>query len=72
MQTLEQRLFNGASALFEKAGLTMTLWQRNHAQKNAIDWAVDILTGKATEENFFDAINDTINDILAERETATI
>lgn len=70
--TIEQRLFNGAKALFEKAGLTMILWQRNHAQRDAIDWAVDIAQGKATEENFFDAINDTINDILAERETATI
>ena len=69
--TIEQKLFNAANAIYASAGLTPTPEQEQHNRRDAADWAAEILTGKATEADFFDAVKDTILDIFATREEAT-
>ena len=69
--TIEQKLFNAANAIYASAGLTPTPEQEQHNRRDAADWAADILTGKATEADFLEAIKDTILDIFATREEAT-
>ena len=69
--TLEQKLFYAANDIYASAGLTPTPEQEQHNRRDAADWTADILTGKATEADFLEAIKDTILDIFATREEAT-
>ena len=65
--TTEQRLFNEAMTLYHAANTTPNEQQTLRA---AADWACDILDGRATPADFYEAIKDTIIDTQAERQTA--